>query len=83
MIGLCCPARPECQPAHSAKGGQMKAKATWKPVGLSAKRWRNAAQTKGPSELRLPHKPPREKELHWAAPREIELDSLGRPGLKP
>jgi hypothetical protein len=29
----------------------MKGKATWKPAGLRAKRWRSASQVKGPANL--------------------------------
>jgi hypothetical protein len=60
----------------------MKAKTKWKPVGLSAKKWRNAAHTRPHAELRLPRKPPWEQP-RWTAPSGIELDSLGRPSLRP
>ena len=38
----------------------MKGKATWKPSGLSAKKWREASQTRGPANL-LPSKPLRKE----------------------
>ena len=41
----------------------MKGKATWKPVGLSAKKWREASQARGPANLLPPLKPP--KKAAW------------------
>jgi len=39
----------------------MKGKPTWKPVGLSSKRWREAGQARGPANLLPLPKPPKEK----------------------
>ncbi len=39
----------------------MKGKPKWKPVGLSAKKWRAPAQARGTPYL-LPSNPPRRKE---------------------
>lgn len=39
----------------------MKAKATWKPIGLRAKRWREAGHSKAPADLLPPAAPPKEK----------------------
>jgi hypothetical protein len=42
---------------NQSGGGLMKGKPTWKPAGLSAKRWREAGQTAGPANLLPPPKP--------------------------
>jgi len=39
----------------------MKGKATWKPSGLSAKKWREASQTRGPANLLPLPKPPKKE----------------------
>ena len=39
----------------------MKGKATWKPLGLTAKRWREASQTRGPANLLPLPKPPKKE----------------------
>ncbi len=41
----------------------MKGKATWKPVGLCAKKWRNPAQLKSSATSLPPSKPLRKKAL--------------------
>ncbi len=39
----------------------MKGKATWKPVGFRAKRWRQAGQSRAPADLLAPPTLPKEK----------------------
>lgn len=41
----------------------MKGKPTWKPVGLRAKRWREAGQSRAPADLLPPPKLPKQKTL--------------------
>jgi len=52
----------------------MKGKATWKPAGLRAKRWREASQVRGPANLlpspRLPEQPLRRKKAGKQQPYE-------------
>lgn len=38
----------------------MKGKATWKPAGLHAKRWREASQVRGAANLLPSSKPPKQ-----------------------
>lgn len=41
----------------------MKGKATWKPAGLKAKRWRQASQVRGPANLVPQPRPAKDKVL--------------------
>ncbi len=46
----------------------MKGKPTWKPVGVRAKRWRDAGHSRIPINMMLPEKPMKEEKRRPRAP---------------
>ncbi len=53
----------------------MKGKVTWKPLGHSAKKWREAARVRGSASLLSPSRPSKAKQPGGKRPRDFKTST--------